>query len=164
VRRLSTSREQRVRQLSHEEMGDRKPSQFLRHLKGLAPDVPDDFLRICTGLLLHIQVILAGQTEGSLDSASHLAGRIAMSLPNPPQRASPLRCPTTAELLERVEEFSPKWLHCGRHKPPAAHTPEPTPAEPLTSPTRHIWYQAIRGRSAKIQPCSRQQGNSISRR
>jgi hypothetical protein len=46
VRRLSTSREQRVRQLlSHEEMGDRKPSQFLRHLKGLAPDVPNDFLR-----------------------------------------------------------------------------------------------------------------------
>ena len=36
VRRLSTSREQRVRQLvSHEEMGDRKPSKFLRHLKGL---------------------------------------------------------------------------------------------------------------------------------
>ena len=33
IRRLSTSREQCVRQLlSHEEMGDRKPSQFLRHL------------------------------------------------------------------------------------------------------------------------------------
>ena len=46
VRRLSTSREQRVRQLlSHEEMGDRKPSQFLRDLKSLAPDVPDYFLR-----------------------------------------------------------------------------------------------------------------------
>jgi hypothetical protein len=46
VRRLSTSREQRVRQLlSHEEMGDRKPSQFLRHLKSLAPDVPNEFLR-----------------------------------------------------------------------------------------------------------------------
>ena len=43
--RLSTSREQRVKQLlSHEEMGDRKPSQFLRHLKSLAPDVADDFL------------------------------------------------------------------------------------------------------------------------
>jgi hypothetical protein len=30
VRRLSTSREQRMRQLSHEEMGDRKPYKFLR--------------------------------------------------------------------------------------------------------------------------------------
>jgi hypothetical protein len=46
VRRLSSSRDQRVRQLlTHEEMGDRKPSQFLRHLKSLAPGVPDDFLR-----------------------------------------------------------------------------------------------------------------------
>jgi len=46
VRRLSSSRDQRVRQLlTHEEMADRKPSQFLRHLKSLAPDVPDDFLR-----------------------------------------------------------------------------------------------------------------------
>jgi hypothetical protein len=45
VRWLSTSCEQCVRQLlSHEEMGDRKLSQYLRHLKSLAPDVPDDFL------------------------------------------------------------------------------------------------------------------------
>jgi hypothetical protein len=45
VRRLSPSREQRIRQLlTLEEIGDRKPSQFLRHLRGLAPDVPEDFL------------------------------------------------------------------------------------------------------------------------
>jgi len=42
VRRLSTSRERQF--ISHEEMGDQKPSQFLRHHKRLAPDVPDDFL------------------------------------------------------------------------------------------------------------------------
>ena len=93
---MSTSREQDVRQLlSHEEMGDRKPSQFLRHLKSLAPDVPDDFLHTtwASRLPTHVQAILAGQTEGSLDSASHLADRIcevpptsrtefARSLPN----------------------------------------------------------------------------------
>ena len=46
VRRLSSSRDQRVRQLlTHEEMGDRKPFQFLRHLKSVAPEVPDEFLR-----------------------------------------------------------------------------------------------------------------------
>ena len=44
VQRLSTSREQRVRQLlMHEEMVVRKPSQFLRHLKSLAPEVSYDF-------------------------------------------------------------------------------------------------------------------------
>jgi hypothetical protein len=42
VRRLSTSRKQRVRQFhSHEENCDCKPSHFLRHL---TQDVPDDFL------------------------------------------------------------------------------------------------------------------------
>jgi hypothetical protein len=42
LKRLSLSREQRTKQLlTFEEMGDRKPSQFLRHLRGLAPDVPD---------------------------------------------------------------------------------------------------------------------------
>jgi hypothetical protein len=46
VRRLSPTREKRIRQLpTLEEMGDRKPSQFLRHLRGLTPDVPEDFLR-----------------------------------------------------------------------------------------------------------------------
>jgi hypothetical protein len=39
------SGERPIRQLlTLEEMGDRKPSQFLRHLRGLAPDVPEDFL------------------------------------------------------------------------------------------------------------------------
>jgi hypothetical protein len=46
VRRLSPSREQRIRQLlTLEEMGKRKPFQFLRHLRSLARDVPHDFFR-----------------------------------------------------------------------------------------------------------------------
>ena len=110
VRRLSTSREQRVRQLlSHEEMGDRKPSQFLRHLKGLAPDVPDDFLRTIWASRLppHVQAILAGQTEGSLDTASHLADRICEITPQPTTASIPTATPdNTAVLLERIEELS----------------------------------------------------------
>ena len=69
VRRLSSSRDQRARQLLiHEEMGERKPSQFLRHLKTLAPDVPKDFLRSIWSNRLppHIPIILAGQAEGNL--------------------------------------------------------------------------------------------------
>jgi hypothetical protein len=47
IRRLSLSEEQRVRQLlMHEEMDDRRPTQFLRHIRTLAgPSVPSDFLR-----------------------------------------------------------------------------------------------------------------------
>jgi hypothetical protein len=107
VRRLSTSREQRVRQLlSHEGMGDRKPSQFLRHLKGLAPD---DFLRTIWASRLppHVQAILAGQTEGSLYSTSHLADKICEVAPQPTTaNISPATPDNTAKLLERVEELS----------------------------------------------------------
>jgi hypothetical protein len=47
VNRLYPSRDQRTRQLfTIEEMGNRKPSQFLRHLSGLAPYILDYLLRI----------------------------------------------------------------------------------------------------------------------
>ena len=107
---MSTSREQRVRQLlSHEEMGVRKPSQFLRQLKSLAPVVPDDFLRTiwASRIPLHVQAILAGQTEGSLDSASHLADRICEVTPLPTTASiSPSTPDNTAGLLERIKELS----------------------------------------------------------
>jgi hypothetical protein len=110
VRRLSTSCEQRVRQLfSHEEMGDQKPSQFLRHFKGLAPNVPDDFLRTiwASHLPPHVQTILARQAEGSLKSAFHLADRICEITPLPTKASiSPSKPDSTVELLERVEELS----------------------------------------------------------
>ena len=78
LRRLSTSRERGVRQLLSHEIGDRNPSQFLRHLNSLAPDVPDDILRTIWASRLppHVQANLAGQTKVRLDSASHLSDRI----------------------------------------------------------------------------------------
>jgi hypothetical protein len=46
IKRLSPSTEQRIQQLlTFEEMGDRKPSQFLRQLRSLAPDLPDGIIR-----------------------------------------------------------------------------------------------------------------------
>ena len=110
VCRLSTSREQRVRQhLSHEEMGDRKPSQFLRHLKGLAPDVPDEFLRTIWASRLppQVQAILAGQIGGSLDSASNLAEKICEVTTQPTTASiSPAAPYNIAGFLERIEELS----------------------------------------------------------
>jgi hypothetical protein len=45
LKRLFLSRKKRAhRILTLEEMGDRKPSQFLRHLRSLAPDLLDYFL------------------------------------------------------------------------------------------------------------------------
>lgn len=80
ISRLSASREQRVRQLlSHEELGDRKPSQFLRHLRNLAgSDVPDDFIRSLwtSRLPSHIQAIVAAQIDLPLDSLAQVVDKI----------------------------------------------------------------------------------------
>jgi hypothetical protein len=63
MRQLSPSREQLIRQLLTLEMCDRKATQFLRHLRSLAPDVPDDFLHTIwsSRLLPNIQAILIGR-------------------------------------------------------------------------------------------------------
>lgn len=47
IKRLSASREKELTQLlMHEELGDRRPSAFLRHLQHLAgPNIPDDFIK-----------------------------------------------------------------------------------------------------------------------
>ena len=107
VRWLSTSRKQHVWQLlSHEEMGDWKPSHFLQHLKGLAPDIPDDFLRTIWASRLppQVQAILAGQTGGCLESVSHLVDKICEVTTQPTTASiSPAAPNNTASLLECIE-------------------------------------------------------------
>lgn len=81
IRRLSTSEEQRVRQLvSDEELGDRRPSQFLRHLRSLAGSTLTDenLLRQLwmRRLPQHLQAILAAQSELSLNKVAELADKI----------------------------------------------------------------------------------------
>lgn len=80
IKRLSASHEAKVKQLlTHEELGDRKPSQFLRHLQDLAgPSVPEDFIRtIWSNRLPHdIQTVLTSQTSHSLEQLADLADRI----------------------------------------------------------------------------------------
>jgi hypothetical protein len=177
VHRLSTSREQRVRQLlSHEEMGDRKPSQFLRHLKGLAPDVPEYFLSTIWASRLppHIQAILAGQTEGSLDSASHLADRICEVAPQPTTACvSPSTPDNASGLLERIEELSRQVASLratdARRRPRSSSRSSENcrSTTPGNSPTRHVcWYHRRFGDEARkcSPPCSCQQGNFASSR
>lgn len=80
IKRLSASREKKVKQLlMHEELGDRKPSQFYRHLLNLAgPGVPEEFLRtIWTSRLpSSTQAIVASQSKTELVELAELADRI----------------------------------------------------------------------------------------
>jgi len=139
---LSTSHEQRAWQLlSHEEMCDRKTSQFLRHFKGLAPDVPDDYQRTTWASRLppHVQEILAVQTEGRLDSASHLADRICEVTPLPTTvRISTPIPDNTAGLREGIDEL-PRMVASLRT--PRAHSRSHSRHRerltPPASPSRH---------------------------
>nr|XP_037872522.1 uncharacterized protein LOC119629725 [Bombyx mori] len=80
IKRLTQSRERQVMQLlNHEELGDRKPSNFLRHLKQLAgPGVPDDFIRTVwtSRLPSDVQTIIASQSKLQLEEVSELADQI----------------------------------------------------------------------------------------
>ncbi|XP_045777854.1 uncharacterized protein LOC123875850 [Maniola jurtina] len=114
ISRLSSSQEQRVRQLlTHEDIGDRKPSQFLRHLQGLAgPNVPDDFVRsLWAGRLpTHIQVIIASQPKSSLDELATLADTITdvigtsqihqLAAPPAPPAPAPAAAPASSEIKD----------------------------------------------------------------
>ncbi|XP_063377577.1 uncharacterized protein LOC134664764 [Cydia fagiglandana] len=80
ISRLSDTTERQIQQLlHHEELGDRKPSQFLRHLQALAAKrISDDVLRMMwtNRLPASIQTVLAGHPDASLDIIADLADRV----------------------------------------------------------------------------------------
>jgi hypothetical protein len=88
-------------------MGNRKPSQFLRHLRSLVPGLPDYFLRtIWTSRLpAKVQATLACHPEVELDAAADCAHRIIETAP--PSAFASIGQPTdNNELLRRIEELS----------------------------------------------------------
>lgn len=92
IKRLSASKQKKVHQLlMHEDLGDRKPSQFLRHLQSLAgPQVPDDFMSTIwiSRLPGNIQTVLAAQPSATLEVLADLADRIQDIAPSTSQVAS----------------------------------------------------------------------------
>lgn len=84
INRLSSSEEEKTRRLlEHEEIGDRRPSQFLRHLQQLAgSSFPDNILRtLWIGRLpQNVQAILASQKTSDLSEVADLADRVMEAL------------------------------------------------------------------------------------
>lgn len=110
IKRLSDSQERKVKQLlTHEELRDRKPSQFLRHLQTLAgPAVPESFL--CTlwasRLPQNIQTVIASQTNLPLESVAELADRVYEIAPPTPVVASAGCSSELSEMTRQVAELS----------------------------------------------------------
>ena len=127
IRRLSASKEKKILQLvTREELGDRKPSQFLRHIQHLAgPDVPEDFLRTMWSSRLpnNIQTIIASQSRATLEEIAELADRIHdIAAPSPHVAAattsgasSELSC-QVAVLTRKVQKLTTKLDRMSRSK------------------------------------------------
>lgn len=92
IKRLSISREKEVKQLLiHEELGDRRPSQFLRHMQQLAgPNIPEDFLKsIWTSRLpVHLQTVVVSRKNTPLEELAELADQVHDIVPISPQVAT----------------------------------------------------------------------------
>lgn len=126
IRRLSASHERKVKQLlTHEELGDRKPSQFLRHLQDLAgPSVPSDFIRTIWSQRLptSIQPLLASQPTLTLEQLADLADNIQdIVTPCNVMAASSShngQASEIAELKRMVERLAMKVDECTRNPYP----------------------------------------------
>ncbi|XP_026467782.1 uncharacterized protein LOC113371369 [Ctenocephalides felis] len=112
-KRSSKSREQKLKQLlEHEELNDRKPTQFLRHLRSLQPvdTVPDSLLRTIWSdrLPSQIQAIIASRKDMSLEAVAELADDIINVIP-PASRIETTAISAThgniTELTKSVEDL-----------------------------------------------------------
>jgi hypothetical protein len=125
-------------------MGDRKPFQFLRHLRNLAPDIPDNYQRILwnSGLPTNVQVIVAGMPEVGLDAPALCADRIFETV-SPSTVASISPGPDHAKLVQTVRDLS------GQVASLVAERKRPNSRESRPS---------FRGRRPRL--CSRRRSNS----
>ncbi|XP_063828955.1 uncharacterized protein LOC135078288 [Ostrinia nubilalis] len=185
IKRLSTSSERKVKQLlQSEELGDRKPSQFLRHLQHLAgPNIPEDFLRtIWTSRLPNnLQTVIASQMSLSLNELADLADRVHDIAPSSPQVAATSATSTQsalemmarsiAELTKQVSSLSAD-VH-GRSRPRNRQSNQQsnqqnrqrTPSTRSQSNYRKFpqcWYHFKFGSQAKkcVKPCDYKSGNA----
>lgn len=118
IKRLSMSEEKRVQQLiNNEELGDRKPSQFLRHLRSLAGSnntVSESLLKQLwmQRLPATVSAILASQADMDLGKLADLADRIVEVTPAataPPLAVHAVQTPALAgfeELMKTVQNLS----------------------------------------------------------
>ncbi|KAL0811246.1 hypothetical protein ABMA28_009672 [Loxostege sticticalis] len=177
IKRLSASKEKKVKQLlMHEELGDRKPSQFLRHLQNLAgPGVPEDFVRtIWTSRLPHnMQQIIASQASSPIETLADLADRIQDIAPPAPVVAATSSSRSSssilddmarqiAELTKKVEALSSQQRSRSRHQ---SNHRQRSRSRSKSRYRKHplCWYHAKFGSKASkcISPCDFKAENSM---
>lgn len=175
IKRISQSREKRTLQLlQHEELGDRKPSQFLRHLKSLAgPEIPNDFLLTIWSSRLppHVQTIVASQRKADIDDIADLADRVN-DIVQPQVASTAVSQPSALELkveeltkrldsFARSRRYSP---HRRSHYRQRSHSRHRSCSRERPDDHPHCWYNFSFGAKAKKckSPCTFNSGNAKS--
>lgn len=108
IRRVSASQEERIRQvLTQEDIGDRRPSQYLRHLRSKIDSgtVPDNLLRTIWSSRLppSVKAIIASQSEMPLDAVAELADKVLDAVTPAPHVVSAAQCASTATTVTRAD-------------------------------------------------------------
>lgn len=185
IKRLTASNEKKLKQLlMHEELGDRKPSQFLRHLADLAgTGVPDDFLKTIwiSRLPSNIQTFLAGQSSKStLDDLADLADRVnditssSSSAPTVASTSSDIPGSTLsaltkeiAELRRQVQQLSMRNNNTRSSRSHSRRSPRGRSGSRTRSQSNYrkyplCWYHSKFGEKASscITPCDFKAGNA----
>ncbi|XP_026325058.1 uncharacterized protein LOC113234046 [Hyposmocoma kahamanoa] len=166
IKRFSASEAQRIRQLiSGEELGDRKPSVFLRHLRSLSGNLTDE--TILRELFLQrlprtVQAILTAQSELSLEKIAELADKILEVTPSstgimcataPPAPSNNELVPIIAQiqaLSKQVAALSTRQLRS------RSSSRRSCPRSRSATPEGLCWYHSrYQSKAVKcIRPCS----------
>ncbi|XP_054259392.1 uncharacterized protein LOC128984130 [Macrosteles quadrilineatus] len=105
IKRFTLTQEQKTKQLlEREELGDRKPSQFLRHMRTLAGTmIPDPLLKFqwLSRLPSATQAILVTQKAADLDTLVELADAVHEVSPHHQVSEASLSAPSMEEMMER---------------------------------------------------------------
>lgn len=170
IKRLSASREKKVKQLlTHEELGDRKPSQFYRHLLNLAgPGVPEEFLRTIwmSRLPNSTQAIVASQSKIDMADLADLADRIhdvvGTQLPSTSAITTPVSNSHSAEiaaLVKKMDQLADKVERLsrprGRSTPGERYRSNSTRSQSSYRKFPLCWYHQKFGERARkcVKPC-----------
>lgn len=167
IRRFSTSESQKVRQLlSGEELGDRKPTQFLRHLRSLAGKTFSDD-KIMRELWLqrlprNAQAILTAQADLSLDKVAELADKIlevnpvsVCTVSTEPFSLVPIPSvsPDLAEITIQLQKLTKQVAALSAQRP--QQQSRSRSRRPSKDPTLCWYHSTYATKAAKcVQPCS----------
>ncbi|XP_076239971.1 uncharacterized protein LOC143182668 [Calliopsis andreniformis] len=167
IHRLSASQSQRIRQLlEQEEIGDRTPSQFLRHMKSLAgTTVSEDFLRTLWSSRLPemTRAIVTAQPDLPLNKLAEIADQIQQNSART-QVATVSSNDMTEVLLKRLESLElriaemtrsrSRGRYGGRQKSRSRGRSNGRNKSPARKD--HCWYHQVFGtKSTKCRsPCS----------